>query len=114
MPLYRYQCNECGTVEQVTLTFQEHEDFRGMKRCHMNGPTIHDVCGTFDQVYDFHYNRSMPEHYSPQLGTYVTSDAHFQSELSRQADENSARMGFDVKYEQVDPTDSAAAGVTDA
>lgn len=112
--MYRFQCDKCDTEDIEAMTFDQHDEYR---RRHPNGHVkIHSGCttGIFKQVFGVNINKGMPEHYSDQLDTVVRSDAHFKSELSRSQDEMSARMGFDVSYDTIDPSDPAAAGVTEA
>jgi len=112
MPLYRFECNRCGAQELEQMTFGEHDEYRAK---YPNGRPHDWHCkGELMQVLDFHINLGMREHYSAQLDTFVSSDRQFNSELSRQQDEYQARMGFDVKFETIDPNDAKAAGVTDA
>lgn len=131
MPLYQLECSGCGARDSVALTFEQHDKWR--MRHHLHSITTEEwlarggdpallanpnlkmtICGEWRQVFDFHFNKGMPEHYSTQLDTVVKSDAHFRSELTRQADEYSARTGMETSFETVDPTDPVAAGVTDA
>lgn len=117
MPLYKFECDRCGEQELREMTFAEHDAFRDMFPLgYIHGSTATGGCitGIFKQVLDFHIKRAMPEHYSDTLDTVVKSEAHYKSELHRQQEEYSARMGFDVTYDLVDPGDMKAAGVTDA
>ncbi len=121
MPMYRFECDNCGAQDSVMMTFAQHDEVKQLPRHHVGAEVAQDpgelrpvICGVFRQVYGVNVNLGMREHYSDQLDTVVRSDAHFHSELSRQQDEMSARMGFDVNYDTIDPSDPAAAGVTEA
>lgn len=114
MPMYRFQCDQCGTEDLQTMTFDEHDEY---KRRHPNGhvvPHLGCITGIFKQVFGVNVNLGMREHFSDQLGTNVTSDRDFNNTLKRQAEEYSARTGMEVSYDVVDPTDPGASGVTDA
>lgn len=107
MPRYTFRCDECGAeiIEEMTFAQRERFDPAAIE---------HDCVGGFAQVMRFAFARSMPEHFNHSLGTYLSSERAAKSELSRQSDEMSARMGFEHKYELVDPGDPASVGVTDA
>jgi hypothetical protein len=55
---------------------------------------------------------SMPEHFNNSTGKYVSNRRAFRSQLDAKSDEMSARLGYDVKYGEVDPSDQKAIGVT--
>ncbi len=113
MPLYKFECDACGTQDLQQMTFEEHDAYR--TRFPEGHNTVHSGCvnGRFQQVLDFHFARGMSEHYSTQLDMPISSDRQFKSELSRHQDEYSQRMGYDVKFETVDPNDKKALNVTD-
>jgi hypothetical protein len=54
----------------------------------------------------------MPEHFNNSTGKYVTNKRAFRSQLDAKSDEMSERLGYDVKYSEVDPSDQKAIGVT--
>lgn len=55
---------------------------------------------------------SMPEHFNNSTGKFVTNKRAFRSQLDAKSDEMSERLGYDVKYGEVDPSDQKAIGVT--
>jgi len=111
MPMYQYECDGCGDILQKMMTFDEHENDRSIPLVHGNCPS--PARGKFLQVYDFHFNKGMRDHWSSQLNKPVSSERQFNSELSRHQDEYSARMGYDVNFETVDPNDRSGLNVTD-
>lgn len=113
MPLYRFECDNCGFQDTVMMTFEQHDEDRalgpvGCARCIRGGEV-----GKMRQVYDFHFNRGMTEHYSDQLDTYVTSERDWNDQLRRHADAYTARTGMETSFDIIDPNDPAAAGVTE-
>lgn len=114
MPMYRFQCEECGDETSLMLTFEQHDEFKQKRLMHFVDDAPLPPCGEYKQVYGVNVNRGMPEHFSDQLGTNVTSERNFNDTLKRQAEEYTARTGMEVTYDKVDPTDPSASGVTEA
>jgi hypothetical protein len=119
MPNYKFECSVCGERRTEYMTFEEHDARTGKFRGAVlltgkgSGCTKTARCrgGWFAQVFNFRYLRPMPEHYSPFLDAHVTSRKHYDDLSKLQQDEMSQRMGFDVSYDEIDPTDAKAAGV---
>jgi len=112
MPRYTFQCNACGAGEERWLSFSEHDDYRAK---YPDGEPHDWHCkGVLKQVVGVNVNLGMREHFSDQLDMHVSSERQFNDGLKRKAEEYTARTGMEVHYETVDPTDPAAAGVTDA
>lgn len=117
MPTYKFQCSGCGARRQEYMTFDEH----GRQTTHHEGgvelyevhlvPNTVKICGGWQQVFNFRYLRPMPEHYSPFLDEHVKSRQHYDDLSKLKQEEMSARMGYDVEYVEIDPTDQRAAGV---
>ena len=60
--------------------------------------------------------RSFPEHFNQSIGQYVNNNREFTDGLKRQSAEMSARMGQDVDYQPLGPSEMAEAsahGVTE-
>lgn len=119
MPTYLYRCDSCGAERTETMTFAEYDHFDanifgGHDAVLDQDDGVLAQCGEWQRVISAPYfNRPMPDHFNHSLGQRVSTDAQIQSGLSLQSDQWSERMGFDVNYELVDPTDPVAAGVTD-
>lgn len=112
MPLYTYRCEHCHEEMHLEMSFAEHDALPRDSMAHT--PCLEQgYMAYFKQVLSFAFHRGTPEHYNHSLDAYVSNDAQIRSELSRQSDEMSARMGFDHQYELVDPSDPASYGVTD-
>lgn len=109
MPFYKFECDRCGARVSDTMTFAEHDTYRAR---YPNGQPCDWHCnGRLLQVYNFHFARSMPEHYSPFLDAHVTSKLDYDRKSKIQQEEMSQRMGYDVEYVEVDPSDAKAIGV---
>lgn len=107
--LYRYQCPECGSVQDDTQFAPLGEFGPDCLDCHAEGL----ILTRMQRVASFSYKRSMPEHYNHTTNTVVKSENHYKSELSRLSDIQSERTGQYHNYQPVDPTDKAGLGVTD-
>ena len=119
MPLYKFQCDECGERAMKEMTFAEHDEkthkFDG--KIYLSEPRYHecpeaDVKGNWMQVFDFVFKRGTPDHYNHTVDAYVTGERDFNDKLKMQSDAMSERMGFTVDYEMVDPGEPEAYGVT--
>lgn len=114
MPLYTFRCSGCGDEFSEEMSFATHSTYT---------PPVHRVpgrhvtslahCGDYRQVLRFSFARGMQEHFNASVGKHISSQRDMTSELSRLSDETSERMGFDHKFEAVDPSDPAAVGVTE-
>lgn len=105
MPQYTYRC-PAGHEFAMVMTFEERDQMGATVSC------PHHLA-LAQQVLSFSFHRGMPEHFNHSAGAYVTNSHALDSELSRQSDEMSERMGFTVAYEPIDGHDPAAHGVTD-
>lgn len=115
MPSYEYECDGCGDRKSVTMSVAEYDEMKrnGMALAvdekHATGQ-----CGHYSRVFErINIMRDMPEHYSHQLESVVSGTRDFKKKLRQQEIDNSQRLGYDVHYETIDPTDPVAAGVTD-
>lgn len=130
MPTYKFECSGCGERHQEYMTFEEHDartmhTVAGRVILRDQRAAVHWVpsrrkngriittrgCGVWEQVFNFNFGRPMPAHYSPFLDAHVTSRKHYDDLSKIQQEEMSARMGYDVSYDEIDPTDARAAGV---
>lgn len=113
MPTYKYECDTCGDQDTRVMSIAEHDLYTFSHPLHFTAdPTLGRThCGYYRQVYDFHFARGQQEHYSHQLQSVVTSDRDFKQKLRQQEIDQSLRMGYDVHYDTIDPSDVVAAGV---
>lgn len=114
LPTYTFTCQLCGHTYDEYLTFEEHDAWRSLPQPCMAGDDP-PCLGLYEQVIGgFSIIRGMDGHYNPSVGTYVSSDAQFRSELSRASDAATERTGIAHNFQPIDPRDKAAAGVDDA
>lgn len=114
MPIYTFECDECGARDVREMTFEEHEEYREPWR-HYSGRASDDGCtGWFRQILDFSFHRGMPEHFSHTMNSFVKGERDYRDQLKIQSEEMSARMGFDCNYEVVDSRDPKDVGASDA
>ena len=103
--MYSYLCNYCGS-ENICLTFRRI------------GETLHEHCevcghGSLTRaICRISTKLSMQEHFNNSTGQYVSNKRDFTSQLDAKSDEMSARLGYDVKYGEVDVSDQKNLGVT--
>lgn len=103
--MYSYLCPECES-ESAHLTRLGIGEI-------LNEPC--EVCNNpfiVRAVCRISTNLSMPEHFNHSTGKYVTNKRAFTSQLDAKSDEMSARLGYDVKYSEVDSSDQKSLGVT--
>lgn len=98
MPLYEYQCRECGR-DKYTTTRQI--------------PSPCSCGGVYRRVFSFSYHAPMPEHWNHAVNRPISSMAQFRSELARQSDEATQRTGIPHDFQPVDIHDKQSLGVTD-
>jgi hypothetical protein len=102
--MYSYLCPECES-ESAHLT-----------RLGI-GEILNEPCEVCDHpfivraVCRISTSLSMPEHFNHSTGRYVTNKRAFTSQLDAKSDEMSARLGYDVKYSEVDSSDQKSLGV---
>lgn len=112
MPTYKYECDNCGHGMIEVMSIADHDTFNAKVPLHaLDSKFGLTHCGYYKQVYDFHIALGQREHYSHQLQSVVTSDQDFKRKLRQQEIDMSQRMGFDVHYDTIDPSDAVAAGV---
>lgn len=105
MPVYSFRCSMCGTqgdsVRQI-------------------GDVVPPTCPTCNtpmhRVYTpFGFRRSMPEHFNHAAGTYVSNERQLQEHYRIKSAEDTERLGMEVKYAPIDPSDlPTVANKTDA
>lgn len=103
--MYSYLCDNCE-AENHCLTFSPIGDTI-QERCEYCG-----WIGLTRAICRISTNLSMPEHFNNSTGKYVSNKRDFRSQLDAKSDEMSARLGYDVKYGEVDPSDQKSIGVT--
>lgn len=108
MANYQYKCPSCSA--QYTLVASINDDLpehRPCPRCNFDGSR---------RVFAFNHKPSFPEHFNNSLGQYVRNNNEFEDGLKRQSAEMSERMGMNVQYEPLGPSEMAEAsshGVTE-
>jgi uncharacterized C2H2 Zn-finger protein len=108
MANYQFRCPSCRAV--YTLESSIHDDVPEFRPCPRCG---HDKSS---RQYVFNYSRSFPEHFNQSIGTYVNNNREFTDGLKRQSEQMSVRMGQEVDYQPLGPSEMAEAsahGVTD-
>lgn len=111
MPRYEFVCREHDTNASVTCSIDQYSELmtQGGLRC------LADL--TPPHAMKRHYTPpaikpSMPAHYNPSVGAWVTSMADFKSKLSAKSDEMSHRVGYTHNYTYSAACDREAFGIT--
>lgn len=103
---YSYECIDCGIILQRDTVHTVRIGEIHEKPC--------PVCrGRVKRAAAFSYKPPMREHFNTALWRPIRNEAHFTSELHREADRLSERSGVDHSYVQVDYREKEALGVTD-
>lgn len=97
MPMYEFQCRECGTIL--------HSNSRTEQQCNCGG--------SLKRKYGFSFKRPMQEHYNPTVGKVISSDRQFTRELKIASEQATERTGIKHSFVPVDISDKEALGVTD-
>lgn len=100
MPLYAYECPNCG---------QEYESLkRGLE-----STTLCQCESPIKRKWMVNLQRPMPDHYNTSVGKYVTGKRQLTDEFKRMSDNMTERTGIPHNYVPVDPNDKETFGVTD-
>jgi len=103
--IYAYKCRRCGLQVDSSV------------RADTIGPCTRDypiACsGELTRLFQVTVEPAMQEHFNSTTASVISSSRQFDEEMKRQTDIQSARLGMDVQYERVDPSNKAALGVTD-
>lgn len=101
MPVYSYQCKECGDATDIVCSIGEYTTRRG-------SPPLCSCDVAMQRRYDApNIKPGFQEHYNPSLGKRVSKRRELTSDLSRLSDETSERMGgMPVKFAPIDPNDA--------
>lgn len=108
MATYQFRCPSCRAV--YSLQGSIHDDIperRPCPRCNFNGS---------HRDYSFNHTPSFQEHFNHSLGRYVNSNREFRDGLKIQSAEMSERMGQNVDFQPLSPSEMAEAsshGVTE-
>lgn len=103
--MYEFRCSQCFIVETMHKYYPIGTiiDFP----CPQCGGRMKRIASNIG------FQRSMPAHYNPSVGTYVQNEREFRDELKRASDEASARTGMPHNFVPVDLNDRQSLGVTD-
>lgn len=113
MPLYDYLCDSCGNRQEEV--FSIHDDSRTTPciACASRGIAFQarKIITSFPGVT---HGLVRETHYNTAVGSVVSNDAEFKSELSRWSDERSEYNGFPVNFQPIDHREAKEhLGVTD-
>lgn len=98
MPLFDYKCSHCHHITTTT---------------NRSTVTICERCGTFaNRRFSFNIAASMPGHYNPTIGQYVSNKIQFSDALKRQAESATLSLGIEHTFQPVTLHDKTAIGVT--
>lgn len=100
MPLFDYKCSTCGIT--TTITFRS--TYIKCEYC---------VDGMATRRFSFSIASSMPEHYNPSIGKYVTNMNTFKDSLKRQSESATISTGIEHTFIPVTLHDRDSLGVTD-
>lgn len=102
MPLYEYRCPECG----------------GGARSQTRGDTLPSPCphcaspGPLKRRWSLGFQMPMHEHFNSSVGKPISSMRQYTDELKRKSEIASITTGIEHRFVPVDPSDTAALGVT--
>lgn len=101
MPLYKFQCQQCGSTSSEYFKMVDGPS-----------PFPHEDCGTFERVWTVPATRTpFRAHFNHSVGQWISSDAEFRRALKVASDEKSERTGIETSYVPVESAEQA--GVTE-
>ncbi len=106
MPSYTFTCTNCGYCED------DYTDACAIGSHHPHLTCPECQCRMKRRV-TFTYKAPMPAHFNVAIGDYVSSRREWSDGLKKAQDEQSARLGQDVHYTEIDNRDAGALGVTE-
>lgn len=100
MPIYEYQCRNCGVVEADLAPMEASSRLAGLG-CVQCG------VGRLKRLFAFHPAPVMHEHFNHSVGRPISSMRQFKDELARMNDWNTARTGIPHQAEPCSLADLA-------
>lgn len=102
MPIYEYQCRDCGAVEADVASMDASTRL-------VNLGCVQCGTGRLKRLFAFHPAPIMHEHFNQSVGKPISSMRQFKDELARMDERNTARNGIPHKSEACSLADLAPA-----
>jgi hypothetical protein len=111
MPIYEFDCRECGEGFSVHLSIQSYATGPYSDRASKERQC--ENCGAVTaRSFAFSIKTPMPDHFNRSAGEYVSSERALRDAFKRQSEAASVRTGIEHNFVPLDASDAKAAGVT--